>query len=285
MEYRVLGKTGVRLSIVGLGGVVVAKVDQSEANRTVAQAVYRGINYFDVAPSYSDAEERLGPALQPYRSQSFLACKTGKRDKAGARAELERSLQRLGTDHFDLYQLHGMETEADFQQAMGPDGALETLQAAHKEGLVRFLGFSAHSDAIALRLMEAFDFDSILFPINWVNFLQGNFGPAVLRMAQERSMGRLALKAMARSRWQDGADRTRMPKCWYEPCVDPEEQSLALRFALSEPITAAIPPGEPSLFWRAVEIAEQFEPLSSAERETLRHRAEGVQPLFLSDIR
>ncbi|HEY3365334.1 MAG TPA: aldo/keto reductase [Symbiobacteriaceae bacterium] len=280
MEYRALGQTRERLSIIGFGGIVVAKVPQAEADQAVSRAVEHGINYFDVAPSYDDAEARLGAALEPYRSRSFLACKTTERTRQGARAELEHSLRRLRTSHFDLYQLHAMSTEEDLAQALGPGGALETLEAARKEGLVRFLGFSAHSDAIALKLIAAYNFDTILFPINWVNYHQANFGPAVIDAARPKGMGRLALKAMARSRWQQEASRKQAPKCWYEPCLDPVESSLALRFALSEPITAAIPPGDPELFWNAVETAERFEPLSFIERDIVRQRAINVQPLF-----
>jgi aryl-alcohol dehydrogenase-like predicted oxidoreductase len=281
MQYRELGTTGAMLSCIGFGGIVVSGMEQSQANTTVSRAVDRGINYFDVAPSYGDAEERLGPALRPYRHGAFLACKTQQRSRLEARGELEQSLKRLQTDHFDLYQLHAMTTQADFEQATAPGGALEALEEARQEGLIRFLGFSAHSAEIALKLLEAFRFDSVLFPVNWVNYFQAGFGPQVVEAARSRQVGRLALKAMARSRWQSEGDRRqKAPNCWYEPVQDPAEQALALRFTLSEPITAAIPPGDPALFWRAVEIAEHFEPLSPGEREELRRRAAAVQPLF-----
>ncbi|MFZ5822990.1 MAG: aldo/keto reductase [Bacillota bacterium] len=280
MEYRKLGKTGVELSCIGFGGIVIARETQTEANNTVARAVDRGINYFDVAPSYEDAEERLGPALQPFRNQIFLACKTQKRTRAEAEKELQNSLRLLGTGHFDLYQLHAMTTEEDFAAAMGPGGALEALVAAREKGLVRYLGFSAHSDTIALKLMDAFDFDSILFPVNWVNYMNADFGPAVIEKARSKSMGRLCLKAMARSLWERPEDRSQFPKCWYEPCSDLGEAALALRFTLSEPVTAAIPPGDPTLFWHAVDVAERFEPLSYLEREELRMRARGIKPIF-----
>ncbi|HYF93286.1 MAG TPA: aldo/keto reductase [Symbiobacteriaceae bacterium] len=282
MERRTLGKTGVELSCLGFGGMLVARESQAEANSLVARAIDRDINYFDVAPTYDDAEERLGPALEPYRNQVFLACKTQKRTKAEAEEALERSLRLLRADHFDLYQLHAMTTDEDYEQAMGPGGAMEALVAAREKGLVRYLGFSAHSDAIALKLMDAFDFDSILFPVNWVNYMQADFGPAVMEKARSKAMGRLCLKAMARSSWERQEDRVQFPKCWYEPCSDLAEAALALRFTLSEPVTAAIPPGDARLFWHAVDVAERFEPLSYAEREEMRMRAGQVKPLFAS---
>ena len=165
------------LSILGFGGILVDNTEVSEAERLVGLAIDNGINYFDVAPSYGNAEERLGPALAPYRKGVFLACKTTERGAEAARNELERSLQKMRTDYFDLYQLHMMTSQEDFDQAVGPGGALETLIAAREDGKVRHLGFSAHSVECALALLDHFDFDSVLFPINWAMFLHGGFGP------------------------------------------------------------------------------------------------------------
>lgn len=280
MQRRPYGNTGEELSIIGFGGILVMNVEPSDASRLVAEAVDRGVNYFDVAPSYGNAEERLGPALEPYRDRVFLACKTGKRGRDEAAAELRDSLRRLRTDRFDLYQLHGLTTREELEQAFGPAGAMEALVAARDQGLVRYLGFSAHSVETALAALERFDFHSVLFPINWVNVFQANFGPQVIAKAQERGAARLALKAMARTRWPDGTKEHPFAKCWYEPVTDPTEAELALRFTLSEPITAAIPPGEEPLFRVALDVAERFTPLTDAERAELKRRAEGLAPIF-----
>jgi aryl-alcohol dehydrogenase-like predicted oxidoreductase len=189
MQKRTLGKTGEQLSIIGFGGIVVTGVEPAEAERAVREAFDRGINYFDVAPSYGNAEERLGPALVGLREQVFLACKTGERTKAGAARELRESLRRLKTDHFDLYQLHAMTTPADLETAMGAGGAIEAFIEAREQGLARYLGFSAHSVETALALIDRFDFDTILFPINWVNYFQANFGPQVIEKARGKGMG------------------------------------------------------------------------------------------------
>lgn len=279
MEKRELGKTGEALSIIGFGGIVVMDVTPEEASAAVAEAVDRGINYFDVAPSYGNAEERLGPALEPYRDRVFLACKTGKRDRAGAAEELRQSLRRMRTDRFDLYQLHAMKSEEDFERAMGPGGALEVFIEAREEGLVRYLGFSAHSAEIAIRLMEGFDFDSVLFPVNYVLYSQAGFGPQVVAKAEEKGVGRLCLKAMARTSWPEGAEKHHS-KCWYEPITDPEEAALALRFTLSQPVTAAVPPGHRDLFRLACDVAERFTPITEAETEALFRRAQGLDPIF-----
>jgi aryl-alcohol dehydrogenase-like predicted oxidoreductase len=279
---RVLGKTGEKLSIIGLGGVVVMNAEQKVANNTVAEAFDRGINYFDVAPSYGNAQDKLGPALEPYRSRVFLACKTGKRDKAGSAEELENSLKVMRTDHFDLYQLHAMTKKSDIEKVFGPDGAMETFLAAREAGKIRYIGFSAHSAETAVALMDHFEFNTILFPFNFVLFSQANFGPQVLEHAQKKGMGILALKSMAKAVWpKDMKESDRpQPKCWYQPTAMPEQAALALRWTLSHPITAAIPPGDEKYFQHALNVAQKFEPIRPEEEKTLMASAQGAEPIF-----
>jgi aryl-alcohol dehydrogenase-like predicted oxidoreductase len=278
---RALGKTGEELSIIGFGGIVVMNEETGAAANIVAEAVDRGVNYFDVAPSYGNAEERLGPALKPYRNKSFLACKTDGFTKETARAELEESLKRLQTDHFDLYQFHALTKMADLDKALGPGGAIETMEAAKKEGKIRYIGFSVHSAETALAAMERYNFDTILFPINWVLFTQANFGPQILKRALEKKIGILALKAMAKTAWP-AEQRQNHPiaKCWYEPAAYPEEASLGLRWTLGHAITAAIPPGDGRYFRLAMDVAQSFKPLSAAEEQTLIAGGHGAEPIF-----
>ena len=131
---RKLGKTGEQLSIVGFAGIVVMDNSPSFAANIVSEAVDRGINYFDVAPSYGNAQERLGPALQPYRNQIFLACKEEDWTKNGSAKLLDESLRLLRTDHLDLYQFHALSKMSDLEQIFGPDGAIETFEAAKESG-------------------------------------------------------------------------------------------------------------------------------------------------------
>lgn len=279
MERRPYGNTGEQLSIIGFGGIVVTDTEPAEATRLVAEAVDRGVNYFDVAPTYGNAEERLGPALEPHRAGVFLACKTTQRSRTEAAAELHRSFERLRTDHFDLYQLHGMSTWEDFEKATGPGGALEACVEAREKGLIRFIGFSAHSAEVALALLDRFAFDSVLFPVNWGTWLGADFGPQVLARAQEKGAACLALKALAWGRLPEGAQK-RYAKCWYEAIDDPVLADLALRFSLSQPITAAIPPGEAPLFRLAMDIADRFTPITPDEVAALRRRVGERAPLF-----
>jgi len=280
IEKRSLGRTGEMLSIIGFGGIVVKDATPDEASEAVKLAIDKGINYFDVAPSYGDAEIKLGPALEPYRKDVFLACKTGERTKDEARVELEQSLKRLRTDHFDLYQLHAVTSLEDVDTILGPGGAIETFLEARKEGKIRFIGFSAHSVEAAMALMERFDFDTILFPVNFTTWYAGNFGSQVLTRAQEKKMGILALKAMAKGPWPEGADRSKYSKCWYEPLVNEEDIKMGLRFTLSHPVTAAVPPGEEALFRIALNVAGDLKPLKTKEVQMIKEKGLKGIPLF-----
>lgn len=282
LRRRALGNTGRALSLVGLGGIVISGVEQSEANEIVRWCWERGVNYFDVAPTYGNAEERLGPALKPFRRNAFLACKTAKRDAAGARAELEQSLRLLQTDHFELYQLHGVTKMEDVETVLGPGGALETLVKAREQGLVSHLGFSAHSVDAALKLLDSFDFHSVLFPLNAVCVENGDFGMQVLDRARARGASFLGLKAMAWQPWPRGAER-KYPKCWYQPADDPDLADLLLRYALDQPLVSTVPPGDVRLFRLAVELACRHEPLTDDERGALRERMRDVTPIFRHD--
>jgi predicted aldo/keto reductase-like oxidoreductase len=279
ISKRHLGRTGEFLSVVGFGGIVVMDEEQAQANNYVAQAFDLGVNYFDVAPSYGNAQDRLGPALRPYRDRCFLACKTTQREKPGAEKELHDSLTKLQTDHFDLYQLHALTTVEEVEKACGPNGAMEVFLKAREQGKVRFLGFSAHSEEAALLALEKFDFDTILFPVNFVCWYQGNFGPRVIEKAAQKGMGILALKALAYTVVKEGVEKP-CKKCWYIPSTDYEMQDLALRFALSKGVTAAVSPSEASYLWRALEIAKNADTFTRQENERLLKWSEGVEPIF-----
>ena len=279
LEKRSLGKTGIKLSVLGFGGIVVMDATAEQAADRVREAIEAGVNYFDVAPSYGNAELMLGPALQPYRKDVFLACKTMARDNAGARAELEQSLTNLRTDHFDLYQLHAVTTMEEVDKIFAKGGALETFTTARKEGKIKLIGFSAHSVEAATALMDRFDFDTILFPVNFATWFGGNFGPQVLARAQQKQMGILALKAMARGPWPEEHENN-YPKCWYQPLNEPEAAALGLRFTLSHPVTAALPPGDENLFRMALKLGTDFKPLSESEITALKTEALQGEPLF-----
>ena len=276
-------RNDVELSLVGCGGIVLMGMSQPEADRVVAEAVDRGVNYFDVAPTYGggEAEERLGPALAPYRKKVFLACKTMEREARAAEVELARSLQRLKTDHLDLYQFHAVTELEDVDRIFSTGGAMGTFVKARKAGKIRYIGFSAHSEAAALAMMDRFAFDSVLFPFNVVCYARGKFGPAVMERARKEGVARLALKMLARGPWPQAARKT-YPKAWYQPIDREEEARRAVRFTLSEDVTSAIPPGDLGLFRLAVDLAAEFQPLTAEERAQILAETEGITPLFKS---
>jgi aryl-alcohol dehydrogenase-like predicted oxidoreductase len=279
MEKRAFGSTGIRLSVIGFGGIAVMNTESAEAARIVAEAIDRGIDYFDVAPSYGNAQEKLGPALEPYRSKVFLACKTGKRTAAEAQQELDDSLRLMRTDHFDLYQLHGVTTMEDVETILGPGGALETFLKAREQGKIRFIGFSAHTEEAALALLDRFDFTSVLFPINWACWLKSGFGRKVIEKAEQKGVARLALKALAERRWAEGEEK-KWPKCWYKPVGTYKEAALALRFTLGKSVTAAVMPSHADLLWWGCDAAQHLSPLSPSEEETLAQKARDLDAIF-----
>jgi predicted aldo/keto reductase-like oxidoreductase len=210
-----------------------------------------------------------------------LACKTEGRSKDDSRAQLEESLRLLKTDHVDLYQFHALTKMAELDKVLGPGGAMETMEAAKKEGKIRYIGFSVHSAETAVAAMERYNFDTVLFPVNWVLFTQAGFGPQILKKAQERRMGILALKSMAKTVWSAEQKQNHPePKCWYQPASFPDEASLGLRWTLGHPITAAVPPGDEKYFRLAMDVAQNYKPLEAHEEQALLTGGHGVEPIF-----
>jgi predicted aldo/keto reductase-like oxidoreductase len=275
LPRRALGRLPEKLSTVGFPGLALVQYDQKRCNEGVHRAFERGVNYFDVAPAYGNgqAETKMGIALEGLdRSRYFLACKTKMRDKEGARQELERSLKRLKTDHFDLYQMHHLVRTEDVRRALGPGGALETFLKAKEEGKIKHLGFSAHSTKAAVAALKGFAFDTVMFPINFVEYYLRGFGKEVLAAAQERGAAVLAIKPMSRGSWPQGAERTR--KWWYRSVEEEREVSLAMRFTLSQKgVVAGIPPSFLDLLDKAVAAAESYRPPTETELEELKRIA------------
>ncbi|HUU26925.1 MAG TPA: aldo/keto reductase [archaeon] len=273
LPRRPLGKTGEKLSIIAFGGNIIKGEEQPEADRMVREAYEAGVNYFDVAPAYGNAEVLMGPPLEPFREKIFLSCKTQKRDRAGSQAELEQSLRRLHTDYFDLYQHHYLNSKEDIDKVFGPNGAMETLVRAKEKGQARYLGFSAHTVEAAFAAMDHFDFDTIMLPLHYTSWYKGNFGPQVLEKALGKNMGIIAIKPGACCPRERGEVRDEYKKCWYRPFKTEEEIARSYYFTLSLPVTAAIPPQEEKLFKLAVKVAHAFIPLAESEKEELRKEA------------
>jgi predicted aldo/keto reductase-like oxidoreductase len=285
MPRRALGRNGQKISVVGFPGLALIHYEQEKCTAAIHDAFQRGINYFDVAPAYGNGqcETKMGIGLQGLdRSKYFLACKTKKRDKAGARQELEHSLKELKTDHFDLYQLHHLVQPAHVKQALGPGGAMETFLEARKEGKIRYIGYSAHTTRAALAVMKEFKFDTVMFPINFVEYYTRGFGKDVLALANEQGAGVLAIKPLSWGAWPKDATKTR--DWWYRCVEEPKDIELAVRFTLSQRgVVAGIPPSFLDLLDRTIEAAKVFKPLDADAEAQLKEMAANRDSIFLRE--
>lgn len=285
LERRVLGRTGQKLSVVGFPGLSLFHCEQEQGTAALRDAFDRGVNYFDVAPNYGNgvAETRMGIGLQGLdRSKYFLACKTHKRDKEGAQFELEQSLKRLKTDHFDLYQLHHLVRPAEVKQVFSADGAMEPILKAQEQGKIKYIGFSAHTTKGALDAMKTFKFDTVMFPINFVEFYTRNFGKEILALANEQGAGVIAIKPLSWGTWPKDTPKNR--QWWYSSVEEPKDVALALRFTLSQKgVVAAIPTSFIELLDKTIEGAKAFQPLDAPAVEKLQQMAANRGSIFIDE--
>ncbi len=278
------GRTGHQSTRVLFGAAALAAASQAEADRVFDVVVEAGINHIDVAASYGDAEERIGPWLARAPGQFFLATKTGERTAPEARKELERSLERMGVDHVDLWQLHNLVDPIEWDIALSPGGALEAAIAARDEGLVRFIGVTGHGLEIAAthrRSLDRFDFDSVLLPYNYItaqsDYYSENFDALVATCAQ-RNAAVQTIKSIAARPW---GDRTHTRAPWYEPLEDPADIDLAVWWVLGRPEVFLNSVSDMDLLPLVLDAASRFSSRPSDEQmQSLLSRA-GVEPLFV----
>jgi predicted aldo/keto reductase-like oxidoreductase len=243
-----------------------------------------GVNHIDIAPSYGHAEERLAPWMRTHRDQFFLGCKTLDRTSGGARKELEMSLKMLHTGHFDLYQLHAIKTIADLDLVTQPEGALEALIKARSEGLIRHIGITGHgvlAPSVFIEALRRFDFDSVLFPVNFVQFADPNYRAVsleLLALCQRNNVGSMLIKSITKAPW---GDREQLFDTWYEPFTESEKIQKAVNFALSQNATGICTAGDTRLLPLVLKACENFTPLSSSEQERLLEKSQKYQPLFV----
>ena len=292
MKYQNLGRTDIQISAVSYGGIVSAanfdgaycpQDDQKGSDHHVAWAVERGVNYFDVAPSYGDAQAQLGNSLRSYRKEVYLACKTMERSREGAERELGESLNMLHTDFFDVYQLHAVSSMQDVEALFAPGGAMEMVRDLKSRGIARNVGFSAHNEDAAIQMIKNYDFDTVLFPFNWFMNMEHGMGNRLLAIAKERNMGIIAMKSFIERSFVSVQERMEscFPKSWCKP-VDVEDTSFgmaAMKYALSLGVNTLIPPGNFGSFSFAVEhIDECMEnPLNLEDINFLQKKLETVE--------
>jgi aryl-alcohol dehydrogenase-like predicted oxidoreductase len=221
------------------GAAALGSMRQERADAVLAVLGEFGVNHIDTAASYGESEDRLKPWLAAHRAEVFLATKTGERTGAAARAELERSLVRMGVDHIDLIQMHNLVENDEWETAMGPGGALEALVAAREEGLVSAIGVTGHGTRIPgmhLRSLDRFDFDSVLFPYNFTMLSNPTYAATVdelLVVCRERNVAVQTIKAVAQRRWRP--EDVEPQRSWYRPLPAGAALDRAVRFVLSNP--------------------------------------------------
>jgi len=280
MQKRRLGRTGQESTIVILGGAAFASVSQEEADQAMVLALERGVNHIDVAPSYGEAELRLGPWMETHRQDVFLGCKTAMRTREEAAQELHRSLERLRVDHVDLYQLHALDELDDLETALGPGGAMEAIVEAREQGLLRFVGITGHRPATQVEALKRFDFDTVMFPLNFVlraHRNERNDWEELLRLSQEQDVGVMAIKALAKGPWRTEA---RPYQTWYRPFDDQGDVDRALWYTLSQGVTGAVSASDVRLIPKLVDAAERFSSLSPEDQAELVATGSRFRPLF-----
>jgi len=278
------GRTGHESSRLLFGAAALGRVDQATADRTLEVLLRHGINHIDVAASYGDAELRVAPWLKREPNHFFVATKTGQRSKRPAREELQRSLDRLGVDHVDLWQLHNLADPIDWDTALSPGGVIEAAVEARNEGLVRFIGVTGHGAQIAAnhrRSLERFDFDSVLLPYNFITmqlrYYEENF-EALSATCRERNVAVQTIKSIALRPWQD---RPRTANTWYEPLTDQRDIDLAVWWVLGRSGIFLNTAGDVNLLPKVLDAADRFEkrPGDEAMAELIRRSAQ--EPLFV----
>jgi aryl-alcohol dehydrogenase-like predicted oxidoreductase len=290
METRPLGETGHESSVLTYGSIALNFVDQERADEMVEEALEAGVNHFDVAPTYGDAELKLAPKLGEHREEIFLGCKTQERTYYGAWGELHRSLDRLGVDKIDLYQFHALtrydeldattgEYSPEMAQGDHDPGALQAFLEAKEEGLIDHVGLTSHGDPSLIRsaIQRIPELETVMFPYNYT--LAAKEGPeydygSVLELAREEGLGTLCIKGFAKGPWDEDLPEDERPyDTWYEPYDTEAELRECLRFALSQGMTSIPNAGDPKLVGPILEAARNYEPMDDEEEAALLERA------------
>jgi aryl-alcohol dehydrogenase-like predicted oxidoreductase len=278
------GRSGHQSTRVIFGAAALSRVTQGVADRALDDLLRYGVNHIDVAASYGAAELRVRPWLQRESGHFFVATKTDERKAQGARDELHRSLDRLGVDHVDLWQLHNLADPIEWDTALSPGGAIEAAIEAREQGLVRWIGVTGHGSQIAAnhrRSVARFDFDSVLLPYNFVTmrlpYYAENF-EALVATCRERGIAVQTIKSIALRPW---SGRERTGSTWYEPLMTPEDIDQAVWWVLGRPGVFLNTVGDVDLLPHVLDAADRFEkrPTDSAMASMLA-RAQ-AEPLFV----
>ncbi len=281
------GRSGHQSTRTIFGAAALSQVTQGEADRTLEVLLRYGVNHIDVAASYGDAELRLAPWLTQHRAHFYLATKTGARRATEAKEELHRSLERMGVDSVDLWQLHSLADPIEWDTALSPGGAIEAAVEAKREGLIRAIGVTGHGLQIAAshrRSLERFDFDTVLLPYNYLTMQNAYYAEnfdALLATCRQRNVAVQTIKSIALRPWL-GRPHTR--SVWYEPLEDQADIDLAVHWVLKRPGIFLNTVGDIHLLPRVLEAASHFDSNQTGptneDLAALFSRA-GAEPLFV----
>ena len=280
METRRLGRTGHESSILIFGSFALFKASQKEADAALENALQNGINHIDVSPVYGQAEQNIGSWIKRNGRKFFIGCKTHERSKEGASESLQRSLETLNVDHFDLFQCHGVDTMEVVNKILGPGGAMEAILEAREQGLVKNIGITGHNPVTQNEALGLFDFDTVMFPLNRVHaahWTDWNDWRPLLKTAREKDVGVMAIKSVAKCA-REGPNEKGY-NTWYEPFDEAVEIEKSVRYTLSQDITAAVSAGELRLLPMIIDASSRFKSLSEEEQRQVVAEASQYQPL------
>ena len=284
MEKRRFGRSGHESSIAIFGAAAFFDISQDKADRVMEYVLSTEINHIDVAPGYGEAEIRLGPWLANHRERFFLGCKTQERTKSAAAEELRRSLEKLQVDRFDLFQLHAVTDMEELDQVTAMGGALEAIVEAREEGLLDYIGITGHGlevPKVFLEAIERFDFDSVLFPINFILYENSEYrdkAQALLHTCKQRDIGSMVIKHIAKGPWGED-DKTHTT--WYRPFDEENWIQKCVDFVLSQPISGVCTAGDITLLPLVVDACQNFQPMDSVDQNELISKTHHFEHLFV----
>jgi aryl-alcohol dehydrogenase-like predicted oxidoreductase len=265
------------------GAAAFWEISQADADKVMEQVIEAGVNHIDVAPSYGQAEQRVGPWMPRERKRFFLGCKTMERTKQGAWDEMQQSLKLLQTESFDLYQCHAITTMEELDAVTVKGGALEAFEQARREGLTKYIGITGHGvDApkIYLEALRRFDFDSVLFPLNFVQMAIPEFrknAEELIATCKAKDVGTMVIKTITKAPW---GERPHTASTWYEPFDQQAEIQKAVNFALSYNVTGLCTAGDTRILPLVLEACKNFTRLQDSEMEEMIQSAKQYEPLF-----
>jgi len=283
IQKRLFGRTGHLSTTTLFGAAALFNASQEEADPILDILLEYGVNHIDTAAGYGVSEQRLGPWMMHHRDKFFLATKTGDRTYAGAKESLHRSLDRLRTDHVDLLQLHALTHPLEWEQALGPGGALEAAVEARAQGLVRFIGVTGHGWTVAAmhsRSLERFDFDSVLLPYNYL--MWGNPGyradfERLERVCLEKNVAMQTIKTIALGPW---ATSERTHTTWYQPLQEQADIEVAVHWAMARPHVFLNTAGDLKLLPKVLAAASRYAGPPEDEAMETMQEAQRMSSLF-----